>query len=102
MPALPESLGVDPLLAALLHVTAFLDFADDDVVEPDAANEALEQVETYIRRLPAARVEEIQAQLDKIEEHAEQAGWPEDMIDFARDFLYNCGLGDEDDGDDDD
>lgn len=97
MPVLPEELGVDPLVAALLHVTAFLDFADDDSVEPEAANEALEHVEMYIRRLSPERVEEIQTQLDKVEDHAEKAGWPEEMIDFTRDFLYNCGLGDDED-----
>ncbi len=99
MPSVPESLGIDPLLLALLHTTAFLDFSDDDTVEPEAANEALERVEQYVQRLPDERVSALQADLEKLEEHATQAGWPEDMIDFVRDFLYNCGIGDEDDED---
>ena len=102
MPSVPEALGIDPLLLALLHTTAFLDFSDDDTVEPEAANEALERVEQYVQRLPEERVSALQADLEKLEEHGTQAGWPEDMIDFVRDFLYNCGIGDEDDGDADD
>ncbi|MFC1641154.1 hypothetical protein ACFL5O_00485 [Myxococcota bacterium] len=96
LPHVPEDLGVDPLLLALLHTTAFLDFSDDDAVEPEAANEALERVEQYIQRLSEDRLSTIQADLDRLEEYASDAGWPEDMVDFVRDFLYNCGIGDDD------
>jgi hypothetical protein len=102
MPSVPEDLGIDPLLLALLHTTAFLDFSDDDTVEPEAANEALERVEQYVQRLPEERLSALQKDLEKLEQHATQAGWPEDMIDFVRDFLYNCGIGDEDEGGADD
>jgi hypothetical protein len=102
MPSVPAELGIDPLLLALLHTTAFLDFSDDDAVEPEAANEALERVEQYVQRLPDERLASLQADLEKLEEHATQVGWPEDMIDFVRDFLYNCGIGDEEDDELDD
>jgi hypothetical protein len=102
MPSVPGELGIDPLLLALLHTTAFLDFSDDDAVEPAAANEALERVEQYVQRLPDERLASLQADLEKLEEYATQAGWPEDMIDFVRDFLYNCGIGDEEDDELDD
>jgi hypothetical protein len=98
LPHVPEDLGIDPLLLALLHTTAFLDFSDDDTVEPEAANEALESVEQYVQRLSEDRLSAIQVDLDKLEEHASNAGWPEDMVDFVRDFLYNCGIGDDDEG----
>lgn len=104
MPVVPENLRIDPLLAALLHCAAFLDFSDDDAVDPQAAGDVLEHVGMYVQRLPAERFDEIQEQLDRLEDHAQNAGWPEDMIEFVRDFLYNCGIGDEeeetDDGDD--
>jgi hypothetical protein len=96
IPVVPEKLGVDPVLLAMLHLTALLDFGDDDVVEPQVANEALEHVEMYMQRLSTERLEEVQAQLDKIEEYAAEAGWPEELTDFVRDFLYNCGLGEDD------
>jgi len=97
MPSVPAELGIDPLLLALLHTTAFLDFSDDDSVEPEAANEALERVEQYVQRVPEERLSSLQADLEKLEGYATQAGWPDDMVDFVRDFLYNCGIGDEDD-----
>ncbi len=97
MPVVPEKLEVDPLLLAMLHLTALLDFADEDIVEPQVANEALEFVEMYMQRLSTEQLEEVQAQLDRIEEHAAEAGWPEELTDFVRDFLYNCGLGEDDD-----
>jgi hypothetical protein len=35
MPLLPASLRVDPVLAALLSLTAFMELSSDDVVDPD-------------------------------------------------------------------
>lgn len=99
MPTVPESLGVDPVLLALLHLTSLLDFADDDELEPDAANAALEQIELYLQRLPSERLESIQADLDRIEEYGAEQGWPEELTDFVRDFLFNCGLGEDEDED---
>jgi hypothetical protein len=101
MPIVPERLGVDPVLLAMLHLTALLDFADDDVVESQSANEALEFVEMYMQRLDTEQLEEVQAQLDRIEEYAAEEGWPEELTDFVRDFLYNCGLGEDDDASED-
>ncbi|MBN2195688.1 MAG: hypothetical protein JW751_22900 [Polyangiaceae bacterium] len=97
MPVVPDSLGVSPLLLALLHVASLLDFADDETVEADAANGALEHVELYVQRLTTAQLEAIQADLDRIEEFGAEHGWPEEVTDFVADFLYNCGLGDEED-----
>lgn len=100
MPLIPDGLGIDPLIAALLHCAAFLDFSDDDVVDPQAAGDVLEHVGMYVQRLPPERLDEIQGQLDRLEDHAESAGWSEDMIEFARDFLYNCGIGEEEQDED--
>ncbi len=96
MPLVPASLGVDPVLLALLHVASLLDFADDEAVDADAANAALERVEECMQRLAADRLEAIQADLDRIEEYGAEHGWSEEMTDFVRDFLYNCGLGEDD------
>lgn len=53
MPLLPPDLGVDPLVAALLHVTAFLELSGDDAVDPDWAVEALEHVGHYLETATA-------------------------------------------------
>ena len=98
MPVVSEGLEVDPLLVALLHCAAFLDFADEELVDPDLATEILDHVALYVRRLSPERLEEIQAQLERLEEHASRAGWPEEMVEFVGDFLENCSSeeGDED------
>jgi len=96
MPLVPESLGVDPVLLALLHVASLLDFADDEAVDADMANAALERVEACMQRLDTDRLEAIQADLDRVEEYGAEHGWSEEMTDFVRDFLYNCGLGEDD------
>jgi hypothetical protein len=96
MPAVPPELGIDPILLALIHCAAFLDLASEDLVDPDSAGDVLENLELYIKRLEPARLSEIQAQLEKLEEWAEQSGWPEELVDFVADFLYSCGVGEED------
>jgi hypothetical protein len=98
MPVVPEELGIDPLLLSLVHCAAFLDLAADDVVDPDAAGDVLENLEVYFKRLAPARLAEIDEQLERLSEWAESAGWPEELVDFVADFLYSCGVADEDDG----
>ena len=95
MPVVSDELDIDPLLVALLHCAAFLDFADDDVVDPDAATEVLDHVALYVRRLPAERLAEIQAQLERLEEPSARAGWPQEMVEFVGDFLDNCSSDDD-------
>jgi hypothetical protein len=96
MPRVPAELGIDPILLALLHCAAFLDLASDDLVDPESAGEVLESLEIYVKRLPPDRLAQIQRELEKLEEWAEQSGWPEELVDFVADFLYSCGIGDED------
>ena len=96
IPVVPEHLGIDPVLLALLHLTAVVDFADDDLIDGQVANQALEQVELYLERLRPADVERLQGQVDRLDDFATKEGWPEDVCEFVRDFLYNYGLDDED------
>ncbi len=99
MPVVPPELGLDPLLVAVLHCAAFLDFAEEALVEPDAAGDTLEHVGLYMQRLPAEQLARIESDLDRLAAHAQAAGWPEPMIEFVGDFLYSCGIGEErDDG----
>jgi hypothetical protein len=99
MPVVPAELGIDPLLLALLHCAAFLDLAGEEEVDPDAAGDVLENLEVYVKRLPLERLGELQSQLEKLEGWAEDKGWPEELVDFVSDFLYSCGVGDEDEED---
>jgi len=81
---------------ALLQTSAYLDFSDDDVVDPEAARAVLERVGLYVQRLDDAGVERIAAELERLLAHAEQAEWPEEARDFVHDFLEHCGFAIED------
>lgn len=100
MPELPTSLRADPVVAALLHVAAFLELSGDDTVDPDSAVEAMEHVGFYLRRLPARRIATIGEQLARVAAHAQAEGWGEEPIEFFTEFMENFGLGGEDEGGD--
>ncbi|HMR04558.1 MAG TPA: hypothetical protein PKA88_02255 [Polyangiaceae bacterium] len=95
LPVVPAELGLDPLLSALLHCVAFLDLADDDLMDPDAAGDALEHVGMYVQRLPEERLAAIAEDLAKLQAHAEQSGWTDAQCEVVRDLLYSCGIGDD-------
>jgi hypothetical protein len=100
LPLLPPKLNVDPMFASLLHCAAFLEFSGDEVVDPDSAIEAMEQVSTYLGSLEPDEVETLSTQMERIVRHAKQEKWPEDLVDFLTDFLENFGVvGDEDEED---
>lgn len=99
LPEIPAELGLDPVLAALLHCAAFLDLSADDVVDAEAATEVLEHVGLYIQQLSPERQEQVGEQLERLRQHAEKAGWSDDAIDFVDDFLYSCGIGEDIDED---
>lgn len=100
---MPESVEASPLALALLHVAAFLDLSDDDVVEPKLAGGVLERVGLYVQRLDDDSVEQLADDLSRIEAHAARAGWPAPAREFVHAFLENCGFvaeGDEEESED--
>ena len=62
-PLIPAELGVDPLLLAVLHAAVFLSGSDDAVVHPDAADEAMEYLATYLQRLDGERLRKVREDL---------------------------------------
>jgi len=95
MPVIPDELGIDPLLAALLHCAAFLDLSDENSVDPDAAHLVLEHVGLYVQRLPPERIAMLETELEKLRAHGEASDWPEWVVAFIADFLYSCGIGED-------
>ena len=100
LPVVPEELGIDPLLLALLHLAAFLDLSDDSSPDADAAGEALEHVGLYVQRLDEPLLDRLEEQLGRLYEHARAAEWPEEQREFVADFLYSCGIGQDEEDDD--
>jgi hypothetical protein len=92
-PLIPEELGVHPLLLAALHAAVFLDGSSDDVIDPDAASEALEYLATYFQRLDADQLRRAREDVDCLVNFARQEQWPQEMIGFLRSFLDDMGAG---------
>ncbi len=95
MPVLPKSLKVDPLFAGLLHTTSFLELSGDDTVDEDGAVEALEHVGLYFQSLPAAQLQSLQEQVQRVAEHARKKKWGEPAVEFFAEFFENFGIGGE-------
>lgn len=93
MPTLPHSLKLDPLLASLLHTVSFLEFSDDDTVDPDWAVEAMESVGYYLQKLTPRQIADVKSQLSRIVAYAKKKKMPEDFVEFLDAFLENAGVG---------
>jgi len=92
LPVLPKSLRLDPVLAALLHLTSFLELSGDETVDPDWAVEALEHVGHYLQQLSAEQRVAIRDQSTRVAEFARKKKWSTDVQQFFEDFLENFGL----------
>jgi hypothetical protein len=92
-PLIPEELGVDPLLLAVLHTTVFLTGSDETVVDPDAAAEAMEHLATYMQRLSGARLQRVREDLSCLYEYGKTEKWDRQDLRFLKDFLKEFGVG---------
>lgn len=92
LPSIPPELGVHPLLLAVLHAVVFLAGSDDDVVNPDAAAEALECLAEYLQRLDGAERERVRADIACLSEFARRERWSKQEVQFFQRFLSDFGL----------
>ena len=92
-PLIPAELEVHPLTLAVLHATIFLAGSDDKVVNPAAADEAVEQIAGYLRRLHGQRLEEVREDIECVSRYARQQKWPKQLIRSLESFLADCGIG---------
>jgi hypothetical protein len=93
LPLIPPELGVHPLLLAVLHAVVFLDGSDDDIVNADAATEAMEYLATYLQRLEGAELRRLREDLECLAAYARQQGWPKQMVRLFQEFLEDFGIG---------
>jgi hypothetical protein len=94
-PAIPEELGVHPLLLATLHALVFLDGSDGDVIDAAAAEEAVEYLATYLQRLTGPDLRRIREDIEVLLAYARQEKWPQAEQQFLREFLADYGIGGE-------
>jgi hypothetical protein len=96
-PEIPESLGIDPLLSALVCTLLFIELSGDKTVDPDDAVTAEEAIGYYLQRLTPKQVTAIKKHLSKLGDYAEQHGWSPEAVKCIRGFLANAGVGEDDD-----
>jgi hypothetical protein len=92
-PLIPPELGVNPLLLAVLHALVFLDGSDDTVVDPAAADEALQYLATYLQRLSGSQLRQVREDLACLTAYAKQGKWPKQEVRFLKEFLSEFGIG---------
>ena len=95
LPEIPEELGVHPLLLAVLHAVVFLDGSEDEIVDPDAAVEALEYLATYLQRLKGRDLQRVREDFRTLVGFAKQEKWPKEHVRFFKEFLASFGVGEE-------
>lgn len=91
-PLIPPELGVNPLLLAILHATVFLSGSDDEVVDPDAAVEALEYMAGYLQRLDGDMLRRIREDMVCLTTFAKQEKWPKQLVRALQNFLTDYGI----------
>jgi hypothetical protein len=91
-PLIPAELGVNPLLLAVLHATVFLAGSDDEVVHPDAAEEALQYLAGYVQRLDGALVRQVREDMVCLTAFAKQEKWPKQLVRMLQQFLQDYGI----------
>lgn len=94
-PLIPEELGIHPLLLAVLHATVFFDGSEDAVIDPDAADEAMEYLVGYLQRLEGPALDRVREDLACLKDYARQQDWPKPQQRFLTDFLNDYVLGGE-------
>ena len=97
-PLIPPELKVDPLLLALLHAMVFIDGSTEDVIDPDAADESMEYIVTYLQRLQGSQSSRVQEDMHCLLAFAKQLGWPKQQQVFLKSFLSDYGVAQEERG----
>lgn len=92
-PLVPPELGVDPLLLAVLHSVVFLEGSEDAMVHPEAAEETMHYIATYLQRLGGVRLEKVREDLLTLTGFAKHERWPKQAIRFLKEFLVEFGIG---------
>jgi hypothetical protein len=91
-PLIPPELAVNPLLLAVVHATVFLTGSDDDVVNPDAAEEALQYLAGYLQRLDGIALTKVREDMLCLTAFARQEKWPKQLVRVLQSFLKDYGV----------
>jgi hypothetical protein len=92
-PLIPEGLPVHPLLLGMLHAVVFVDGSTEEIIDPDAAEEAMQYIVTYLHRLKGPLLQQVQEDLACLLDYAKQQGWPRQQQVFLKSFVAEFVLG---------
>jgi len=92
VPLIPENAGVSPLFLAVFHALVFLEGSSEEVVDPTAADEAVQYLATYLQRLSANDLAKLKKDLDRLAEHARCQKWSPDQLKLIQDFFQHYGI----------
>ena len=95
-PTIPAELNVNPLLLAVVHATVFLAGSDEHVVHPAAADEAVEVIAEYVRRLDGPALNAAREDMVCLVAYSRQQKWPKQLVHALKNFLSDLGLEDGD------
>ena len=91
-PLIPVELGVHPLLLAALHAYVFLEGSEPEVVNPAAAEEAMNYLVTYLQRLGGEDLRRVKEDITTLAAFAKSEKWPKQQVRFLQDFLKDNGI----------
>jgi hypothetical protein len=92
-PLIPPELGINPLLLAVLHATVFLAGSDDELIDPEAADEAVEYMASYLQRLSGPEEQRVREDMATLVGYAKQQQWPKQLVQALKTFLTDYGVG---------
>jgi hypothetical protein len=92
-PVIPDELGVDPLLLAVLHAAVFLDGSEESILNHEAAREAMGYLIDYLRRLKGPRLQQVREDFACLAAYAREQKWSKVQVRFLKEFLDNYEIG---------
>jgi hypothetical protein len=95
-PTIPAELGIHPLLLAVIHATVFLTGSDHSIVDPGAADEAVECMAAYLGRLRGDSLQRVREDMVCLAAYARQEKWPKQVVRSLQSLLDDYGIGTED------
>jgi hypothetical protein len=91
-PDIPAELNINPLLLAVVHTVVFLAGSADEIVQPDAADEALGYIGEYLQRLTGPDLQRVKEDVTALVTYAKQQGWAKQLQHFLTTFLADFGV----------
>jgi hypothetical protein len=91
-PDIPAELGVNPLLLAVVHSVVFLAGSADEIVQGEAADEALGYVAEYLQRISGPDLQRTKEDMAALVAYAKQQGWAKQLQHFLTTFLSEFGV----------